>query len=190
MEKGILETLVGVLARPASTIRSICEQRPIGWAISVYLVVGLVSTVVWIETGFLDLEGMGLPDLGMPVILVGTLVFSVVMLVVFTGICHLSASLFGGKGSYAGLFSGFAFANLPGVFAAPLAVVGMLPVVGALLAGLGSFGVVVWSLVLSILAVRENYLVSTGRAVLIILLPFVALMVLGLLVIFLMFLVG
>jgi len=185
MQEGILETLVGVLARPISTIRSICQQRPIGWAIIVYVVASLVSIVVSIETGVLDLEAIGLPDLSMPVILVGTLIFSVVMLAVFTAICHLAASLLGGKGGYWGLFSGFAFANLPGIFVAPLAVIGLLPIVGALLSGLGNFAVVVWSLVLSILAVRENYLVSTGRAILIFLLLLVALVVLIFLVTFL-----
>ncbi|MBT9130271.1 MAG: hypothetical protein DDT41_00544 [candidate division WS2 bacterium] len=183
MEKGILETLVGVLARPTSTIRSICQQRPIGWAIIVYLVASLVSTIVWIETGFYDLEGMGLPDVGMPTIIVGSIIFNIVILVVFTALSHLAASLLGGKGGYGGLFSSFGFASLPGIFVAPLAVVGMLPMVGALLSGLGNFGVLIWSLALYILAVRENYLVSTGRAILILLLPTVVLLVLsGLLV--------
>ncbi|MFW0858693.1 MAG: YIP1 family protein [Dehalococcoidia bacterium] len=178
MEKGILETLVDVLARPTSTIRSICQQRPIGWAIIVYLVVSLVSTVVMIETGDLDLEGMGLPDLGMPAILGGTLIIGILTLVIFTALCHLAASLLGGRGGYWGLFSGFGFTALPGIFVAPLAVIGMLPIVGGLLSGLGTFGVSVWSLVLNILAIRENYLVSTGRAILIVLLPAVILIVL------------
>ncbi|MCL0060027.1 YIP1 family protein [Dehalococcoidia bacterium] len=169
MQEDILETLIGVLARPTSTIHSICQQRPIGWAIIVYLVVSLVSAITWIETGFYDLEGMGLPDLGMPGILVGSLIINIITLVIFTAICHLVASLLGGRGSYSGLFSGFGFASVPGIFVAPLAVIGMLPMVGPLLSVLGNFGVIVWSLVLSILAIRENYLISTGRAILIVL---------------------
>ncbi|MCL0056283.1 YIP1 family protein [Dehalococcoidia bacterium] len=170
MQEDILETLIGVLARPTSTIRGICQQRPIGWAIIVYLVVSLViSAITWIETGFYDLEGMGLPDLGMPAVLVGSLIISIITLVISTAICHLVASLLGGRGSYSGLFCGSAFAGLPRIFTAPLAVIGMLPMVGPLLSGLGNFGVMVWSLVLSILAIRENYLISTGRAILIVL---------------------
>jgi len=177
MQEDILETLIGVLARPTSTIHSICQQRPIGWAIIVYLVVSLVSAITWIETGFYD--PMGLPDLGMPAVLVGSLIINIITLVIFTAICHLVASLLGGRGSYSGLFSGFGFASVPGIFVAPLAVIGMLPMVGPLLSVLGNFGVIVWSLVLSILAIRENYLISTGRAILIVFLPGVILLVLS-----------
>ncbi|MCL0048852.1 YIP1 family protein [Dehalococcoidia bacterium] len=165
MQEDILETLIGVLARPTSTIRGICQQRPIGWAIIVYLVVyQVISAITWIETGFYD--PMGLPDLGMPAVLVGSLIISIITLVISTAICHLVASLLGGRGSYSGLFCGSAFAGLPRIFTAPLAVIGMLPMVGPLLSGLGNFGVMVWLLVLSILAIRENYLISTGRAIL------------------------
>jgi hypothetical protein len=187
MEKGILDTLIGVLARPISTIRSVCEQRPIGWAIIVYLVVSVVTTVAWVEPGIF--EELGLPAIGMPAILVGSSIINMVTLVIFTAICHVAAFLLGGKGRYWGLFCGFGFAALPGIFAAPLAVIGLVPVLGAMLSGLGNFGIGVWSLVLTILAIRGNYLVSTGRAILILLLPLVALMVLGLLVIALMRLV-
>jgi hypothetical protein len=185
MEKGILNTLIGILARPTSTIRSVCQQRPIGWAIIVYLAVSLVTTIAWIEPGML--EELGLPALGMPAILVGFSIISIVTLVVLTAIGHLLAtSLLGGRRSYWGLFSGFGFAALPGIFAAPLAVIGMLPAVGALLSALGTLGVVVWSLILNILAIRENYLISTGRAILIGLLLLVVSTVLGLIVMFLM----
>jgi hypothetical protein len=178
MEKDIIDTLVGVLVRPTSTIRSICEQRPIGWAVVVYLVVGLITTITMVDPGML--EELGLPELGMAEILVGSLIASIVMLVVLTAIGHLLAtSLLGGRGSYWGLFSGFAFAALPGIFAVPLAVIGLLPIVGDLLFDLGTFGIAVWSLVLNILAVRENYLVSTGRAILIYLPVFILSMVLG-----------
>lgn len=190
MQKGILEISMGVLTRPTSTIRSICQERPIGFAIVVYLVVNLVVA----------LASIGLGDLGFPegrvefssAILAGISIFFIIgipiigllTLAVFTAIWHAVALVLGGKGSYGGLFSGFAFAQLPAIFTAPLAVIGLLPgITGALLFGLGSIGLGLWSLVLSILAVRENYAVSTGRAILIYLLPVVVLLVLlGLLV--------
>ena len=124
------------------------------------------------------LAELGLPDLGWPAILVGFTIIDIVMMVILTAICHVVALVLGGKGGYWGLFCGFAFAALPGIFAAPLAVIALLPVVGALLFGLGSLGIMVWSIVLIILAVRENYLVSTGRAILILLLPIVILFLL------------
>ncbi|MCL0105092.1 YIP1 family protein [Dehalococcoidia bacterium] len=185
MEKGIIETLGGVLARPISTIRSICEQRPIGWAIIVVLVVSLVNAITWIETGFFD--PMGLPDLGMPAVLVGSLIINMVTLLVLTAVYHLAASVLGGRGTYGGLFCGSAFAGLPRIFTAPLAAIGLLPIVGGLLSGLGAFGIGVWALVLGILAIGENYLISTGRAILIYLFAPVVLFVVVFLVTFLMF---
>jgi len=174
MEKGIIETLVGVLARPASTLRRVSQQQPIGLALLVYLVVNLITTVV-VLTEPRMLEELGLPDFGMPVLLLGSSLISILALVILTAICHLVASVLGGRGSYGGLFSAFAFSALPGVFAAPSEVLGLLPVVGDLLSGLGIFGILVWSLVLTILAVRETYTLTTGRAILILLLPLVLL---------------
>ena len=180
MEKGIIETLGGVLTRPISTIRSICEQRPIGWAIIVVLVVSVVSTVAWIDPGML--EELGLPDLGMPAIVALFSIISLVSLLILTAIYHLVSSVLGGRGTYGGLFCGSAFAGLPGIFAALLAAIGLLPIVGGLLSVLGSFGIWIWSLALGILAIRENYLISTGRAILIYLLAPVVLFVVFLLV--------
>ncbi|GFP28043.1 hypothetical protein HKBW3S43_01468 [Candidatus Hakubella thermalkaliphila] len=192
MQKGILEISMGVLTRPTSTIRSICQERPIGWAIVVYLVLNLVAALASIGLGDLgDLEfpeGGGLSPAflaGISILLIiGFPIIGLLTLAVLTAIWHAVASLLGGKGSYGGLFSGFAFANLPAIFAAPLAVIGLLPgIIGALLFGLGSIGLGLWSLALSIVAVRENYAVSTGRAILIYLLPTAILLVLlGLLV--------
>lgn len=199
MQKGILEISIGVLTSPTSTIRSICQERPVGWAIAVYLVVNLVVALASIGLAGLDFpQGLGLPEGGqlfpafpaaisillMIGMIIGTPIISLLMLAVLTAIWHLAALVLGGKGSYGGLFSGFAFAHLPAIFSAPLAVIGLLPgIVGALLSGLGSIGLGLWSLVLSILAVRENYAVSTGRAILIYILPAVILLVpLGLLV--------
>lgn len=177
MEKGVIETSVGVLARPKSTLRRISQERPIGWAIVVYLVVSLITTVAMTEPELFEV--LGIADPGMPAMFVGSAIIGIVALVLMTAICHLLASVLGAKGSFGGLFSAFGFAALPGIFVAPAEVLGLLPVVGALLSGVGTFGVLVWSLVLTILAVRETYLVSTGRAILILLLPFVTLVVLS-----------
>ena len=184
MQEGIFETLTGMLTRPTSTIRSICQQRPIGWAIVVYLVVCMVSGVSAIGLGFL--EGAGLPDFGpfsiavyIPGMLVGTPIIGLLTLVVLAAICHGVASVLGGKGSYSGLFSGFAFAALPGIFSAPLTAISLpFGIIGTILYGLGSIGLSLWVVVLDILALRENYVVSTGRAILILLLPAVILLVL------------
>ena len=190
MKEGIVETLIGVIARPTSTIGSICQQRPIGWAIVVYLVVCLVSAFAAIGLVF---HLAGLPDFGAPPLtaavdipgtLVGTPIIGLLTLVVFTAIYHLVALVLGGKGSYWGLFSGFAFAALPGIFSAPLAAISLpLGTAGTGLYGMGTLALTLWVVVLYVIALRENYLVSTGRAILLFLLPVIILpLLLGLLV--------
>jgi len=172
MESGFFETLGGVITRPISTIRSICEQRPIGWAIIVVLVVSVITTI-GMDHG--TLEALGVAGLGVPAVAALFFIINLISLLLLAAIYHLAASFLGGNGTFRGLFCGSAFAAMPGMFAAPLALIGLLSTVGAVISGLGSFGIVVWSLVLGILAVRENYLISTGRAVLIYLLaPVVA----------------
>ncbi|MDI6814617.1 MAG: Yip1 family protein [Dehalococcoidales bacterium] len=188
MQEGIFETLIGILIRPTPTIRSICQQRPIGWAVVIYLVICLVSAVAAIGLGFF--EEAGLPGLGrfsiavyIPGMLVGTPIIGLLALVVSVAIYHLVALVLGGKGSYSGLFSGFAFAALPSIFSAPLAVISLpLGIVGTMLYSLGSIGLSLWVVVLYVIALRENYAVSTGRAILILLLPAVFFVLLVLLV--------
>lgn len=177
-----------MVVRPTSTIRSICQQRPIRWAIVVYFVVCVVNALSAIGLGLP--EGAGLPDLAPFSIsvriigtLVGTLIIGLLTLVVLTAIYHVVASVLGGKGSYSGLFSGFAFAALPSIFSAPLAAISLpLGIVGTILYGLGSIGLIVWVVVLVVIAIRENYLVSTGRAILIYLLPLILLVILSILI--------
>jgi hypothetical protein len=192
MEKGFLDTLIGVAASPTSTIRSVCQQRPIGWAMIVLLAISLVTLVTFIAMLQVLLERLGLPGLGLampailPVLMICSIIY-IVMLVIITAIYHVVALLLGGSGSYWGLFCGFAFAILPYIIAAPLKVIELIPMVGALLFPGGILAIWGWSLMLHILAVRENYLVPTGRAILIFLMSLmslVVLMVLGLLVMF------
>jgi hypothetical protein len=114
------------------------------------------------------------------IVLLGIPIICLLTQVIFTGTSHLVALGLGSKGSYSGLFCGFVFAVLPCIFFTPLLVIIglLLPIIGALFFSLGFFGVIVWSVVLSILAVRENYLVSTGKAILILLPSLATLMVL------------
>lgn len=184
MQKDIFETVAGVLIRPTSTLGSICRQRPVGWAIVVYLVACLVSAISNIGLGFAGLPGLS--ALPMFKALVAILVVSILMFVIFTLICHGIALALGSQGSYGGLFSGLAFASLPTIFSAPLAAASLLlGAVGSLLYySLGVFGLTIWVMALSIIALKENYLISTmRRAVLILLLSTVALIAISALLI-------
>ncbi len=66
--------------------------------------------------------------------------------------------MFGGQGDFKGLFRSIAFASAPNAL-------GFIPVIGGL-AG-------VWTLVCGVVAVRESHGISTGQAVVVVLLPLI-----------------
>jgi len=82
-------------------------------------------------------------------------------LLIGTGIFFLIGKLFGGQGEYMGLLRGFGHA------AAPQAL-GIIPVIGSFVGG-------IWSLVCAVIAVREIHKLSTGLAVVVVLIPAVIL---------------
>lgn len=91
---------------------------------------------------------------------------------ILAGLALLFGKMFGGQGDFMGLFRSIAFASAPGAL-------GIIPVVGGL-AGL-------WTLVCGVVAVRESHGISTGQAVVVVLIP---LIVVGILVALVAVLVG
>lgn len=174
--------MVSPIYRPTSTIRSVCQERPIGWAIVVCLVVGLITAIARINFWVAFFEDMGLPDLGMPTI-------SILNIVRNAGSthCHLPSSRLGAgwEGELRRAFLGACLCRLAAYFSCSPG--GHRAATSRRRSALRSGDFrdrgVVSRVVLHILAVRENCLVSTGRAILISLLSSVVLMVLeGLLV--------
>jgi hypothetical protein len=92
-------------------------------------------------------------------------VLSVVGLFIGAGILFLISRLFKGQGEYINLFRGLGFASAPQVL-------GIIPVIGALVGG-------IWSIVLAIRAVKETQQVTDGAAIAIVLIPVAVLVVLG-----------
>lgn len=93
-------------------------------------------------------------------------------LAIGAGLALLFGKMFGGRADFMGLFRSLGFASAPNAL-------GFIPVVGGL-AGL-------WSLVCGVVAVRESHGISTGQAVVVVLIP---LIVIGLLVAVLAVVVG
>ena len=107
---------------------------------------------------------------------------------VAAGILHLVASLLHGRGNYLGVVCGLSFAIFPLSFLAPLAFlrailasVGM-GVLGSILFLIGSLILFIWLLILEIIAIRQNYSFSTGKAIVTYFIPGIALVIIPLLV--------
>ena len=77
---------------------------------------------------------------------------------------HYVARIAGGKGSFRQLVSCLGFSKLPGVLQAPVFLIARLFDV-VTLAAVGFLVIVVWTVVLSVLAVREAHRFSTARSV-------------------------
>jgi hypothetical protein len=189
-DEGLLETSVSVVSRPVPTLGRLTSSPKVGWAVVVTLVIAVASSIITAvrpettvapqlpsQPGFRT-EGM-VETLGVVFAILGPL-FALGFLAVWTAILLGTSRLLGGRGGYAGLFTGLAFAGVPNVFSVPAQLLPLaLGTAGGVLAGLVSFGIGIWVFVLGILAVRENNDFSTGRAVGAVLIPIGVLILVG-----------
>lgn len=188
--EGLLESAVGVLNAPTSTLRSLVQHPRISWAVGLTVGLAIISGLAGaasVQAAPPDPLTSVLADLGAGVYVAAVVVAPIVGLAglaLITAIVLGSARLFGGRPDYAPLFCGLAFTNVPTVLAVPFQ---LLPLVagpaGAVLSGVVGFGLRIWSLVLAVLTVREAAGLSTGKAVGAVLLPavvlFLAFIILG-----------
>jgi hypothetical protein len=165
---GFAETVTGIITSPAATMREISSGNALYMALPAFILAMLVSNAATVltEAELVQLLGGPAPALA------ALTAFSFLFLVSQSGLCYFLARLFGCRGRFAALLSLLALANVPSIFTAPLALTMLVPDPAAtILHGLGSFTLVVWIIALSVLAVRETFQVSAGRAVIIYLLP-------------------
>jgi len=189
VKEGVLAALSGVIVHPVQTLREITGEKPWVWGIVVYLVSSWVSFMASFLTGWRNLPEVFMPsELNLSAFLVGVVlsapIFSLLGLLVISGIYHLIARLLKGEGSFVGLLSGLGFASFPTILTAPFALLGVVGgLFGSLVYNLAVFAVSIWVLVLNIIAIRENYAFSTGKAVLTFFIPVILFFVLVMLAI-------
>ena len=183
---GLFETAVSVITEPVSTLRRVTERRPVGWAVAIVLVLSFASAFVQAST-------FSIPDFSDPLtalsldaplrvaLAIGIALFGILGFVIAWVIYQVICIILGGKGPFAGLFTGFAFASVPSLIGIPFGLLGLvLGAAGDVLSGLVQVGLSIWVIVLYGVAIRENNGFSTGRAVAALLIPiaaFVALLV-------------
>jgi hypothetical protein len=193
VDEGLLETAVSVVTRPVPTLRRLTSDPKVAWAIVVTVVIALASAVLTVlqpeTTATPEIPAQpGFPTenftrtLGVAMVILGPL-FALGSLAIWTAILLGTSRLLGGRGGYAGLFSGLAFAAVPNILSVPFQ---LLPVglgaVGGILAGLVGLGIGIWVFILGVLAVRENNDFSTGRALAAVLIPVGVLLLIGIVI--------
>ena len=175
----LLSTYIGLIVRPVHTLQQIVNDRPVGLGLLTLLIVaianGIVTFGLGIDTSAFEEFSDEEITIGAGFIVIGTLLFVAFVAVelgFFSLIVHLISKLFGGDGAYTGMLAGLMM----------LSVLSLIPVVPSLLdvlargedessafeaiATVVSLVVAVWSIVLAILLIRENYRLTTGMAVL------------------------
>ena len=172
--QGFIETCIGVIFVPVPTMRSIVRRRPVGWALIIIIVIsvaqGIAGAASLDPSDFDDTVWVQGPLQGFSI--VGGPVLAIAVIAFFTATCWIMSWILGGRGSYGGLFAGFGFAYLPAVFTVPISFTALqLDSFGQGLSGMIGFGVAVWTIVLSVVAVQANNNFSTGRAVTALLIP-------------------
>ena len=89
--------------------------------------------------------------------LIGVVIFTPIGWFIGTGILHIIAKLFGGKSTFEGYLKVTAYAEAP-------TALGVIPLIGTFVGG-------IWSLIILIAATRDAHELSTGKAVLVVLIP-------------------
>lgn len=166
------ELVSGIFISPVATLRVVATRvpAPFGASILAYFAVALISALGAsvslsrvVARTFSELGAATPPASAITFgIVLGALVLGPIGLFFKAGALGLSAGFFGGRGDGRRLLPAFALTYAPALLNTP---VGLL--VGTSLDNLAtvlSLAILVWRLVLDVIAIREVYSVSTGRA--------------------------
>lgn len=183
---GWLDILYGTLFQPQATFSRLLERPPYLLSLIVFAVVGLVSAAIARQMGpallteLKSIPGFE-PGLGFDLARISSVLsvmafwIGLVNWFLMTGVFHLVAVLLGGRGSAAALFPLIGLANLPAIFAAPLAAIELNTGVSTL----SSLGLAldIWRYYLYYRAIRVVYSLSRGRSLVVLLSPLVVFIV-------------
>lgn len=185
---GFLELVYGVLFEPVGTMKKVARRPPL---VSTALIVAILSffgALMGILTASRVLAE-GLPaalEQFIPAIralaplgAVSGLFWGYLKWFGYSAILHLSADLLGGRGGARGVFAVVGLAGLPALLTIPVQLLSYLygpeSTVVAVLVSLAALSVWVWGFILLVIGLREVHGLSTGRTVLVILSPYLAL---------------
>jgi len=110
-----------------------------------------------------------------PLVVIFGLLFGYLKWFIYSAVLHLIAEFLGGNGQARGVFTVAGLAGLPFIFIVPfqflMLLLGSRSIVVPLLMGLAGFGILIWSAVILVIGLAQVHHLSTGRAVLVVLIP-------------------
>jgi len=154
----VLSWLTGVISEPVFTLQEVSREKPVGWALVIYL-----------AAIFLVLLSFGIsPALVMfmwPLLFIGGFI-------VLGVLYHLAATLLGGSGPFAGGLSALGFSAFLFFLIPPLQFLASAAgPPGRIFAFLAYMFVFLWIMVLYVIGVKENYRLPVGRSIVVVLTP-------------------
>lgn len=168
-----LDLIYQLLVHPREALRTVTRGERLSQSGAVWVFVIFITSLSSIVEGPGFVTVFGLCLLGFAIVLI-----------LHSALIDYTSSMIGGRGTAKGITAGFMMASFPYAFS----------VFGTLLSSAGADGIAgflgfliaVWSFVLDVLAISENYGFSTGKSVLVALIPlfiillfFLCLMLLG-----------
>lgn len=166
----IYEVIYDVLFTPAEAMRRAAEEKPVGQAAIIVILIYVFSSLVNLGLVHNSEIGAYLPSMSMKAsilvwyyLLIG-LPVTVILWLLGSAVYSMIGSLLFEKNNTQGLLAGMAFAMVPSLLAPPLQYIGLaleIPVLSVLTA----IGLFLWTCGLQIIAVRETLDLDTGQAV-------------------------
>lgn len=196
-KSGILDIIYGILFEPVQTFARFAQKPPIVSIVIIFLALnlaevfaGLYTTPVYMDkiSGWPEIAGTGANQAMLSFVAIVGFLFSIIKWFFMAGLLHLLAELYGGHGKASSVWVVYGAAGLPAIFMIPLQIGTSLLNTGGLygfIAGLTALGLYVWCVILLIIGLREVHHITTGRAVLVVITPW--LMLLFLLLVILIF---
>lgn len=174
--ESLFDILYDILFQPITGMKNIGARKNLGQAFAVFL----LSILVPIWALYFGLKATDLSTM-IQVMIALKILGSIVMWVMGAALWHLVAEFFGGQGSAIGLFAALGFAHLPRIFIVPIwaLITVMPPSSKTLLMTIGVLAVLVWSLSLDVVAIKEVHQLSTPKAVLVLITPLLVVGILG-----------
>lgn len=187
---GFLELVYGIFFEPRPTMQKVARRPPLGQAALVVTILNVLGTGAWFLTaaGVLgrELDAASLsffaPALQalIPLGAVTVFLWGYLKWFAYSSFISLAAELLGGLGRAGGVMAASGLAGLPAVLLIPVQLLtyGTIAenLAGNMLTGLAGLAVAIWSMVLNVIGVREVHSLSTGRSLLAVLSPYLALL--------------
>jgi len=170
----VFDALYDVLFQPKIAMQMIAEQKKISQAVIVFF----LSLVIPLWALYFGMQDVGMSAM-VPFVIGFKIVSSMLMWFMGAAVWHLIAEFLGGRGTGLGLFTTLGFAQFPQVFIVPLWVIAaLLPAsLKSIMMAVAALTIFGWSFFLTITAIKEVYEFSTAKAMLVMITPILAILV-------------